>query len=257
MTLDEFINKYNGKKIDFDGQYGNQCVDLYRQYVKEVLNLHQSPSVGGAYQIFDTAQSEYYTKVENTPTGVPPRGAIVIWKKEYGGYGHVGIVEQADVNGMLVFSQNHTGNLDPCESTSYSYNLVKGWLIPKGDDMWYQIGNAIFHDDVYVSDPNIVPWNEVKKLNPQGYQLDPVGTPQTVEVPVEVIKYQDSPDTLARLENAAETIVGLNKDIKGLTAQKEEYLAKLADYQENYYSLPKARIKEIINKIREFFSMKG
>jgi hypothetical protein len=77
---------------------------------------------------------------------------------------------------MLVFSQNHTGNLDPCELTNYNYSYIRGYLRPKGENMaWYSIKGAIFHDDVYVGDPNIVPWGEVNNLNPQGYELTPVG----------------------------------------------------------------------------------
>lgn len=53
MTLTQFIKTYLGKKVDFDGMYGNQCVDLYRQYCKDVLNVPQSPSVPGAKDIID------------------------------------------------------------------------------------------------------------------------------------------------------------------------------------------------------------
>lgn len=28
MTLEEFVKKYNGKKVDYDNAYGAQCVDL-------------------------------------------------------------------------------------------------------------------------------------------------------------------------------------------------------------------------------------
>ncbi|WP_252722587.1 hypothetical protein [Treponema phagedenis] len=38
MSLDEFVKKYLGKKVDYDGHYGAQCVDLFRQYCKDVLN---------------------------------------------------------------------------------------------------------------------------------------------------------------------------------------------------------------------------
>ena len=43
MTLTQFIKKYLGTKVDFDGKYGAQCVDLYRQYCAEVLGVPQSP----------------------------------------------------------------------------------------------------------------------------------------------------------------------------------------------------------------------
>ena len=37
MKLDEFINKYINTKVDFDGAFGAQCVDLFRQYCKDVF----------------------------------------------------------------------------------------------------------------------------------------------------------------------------------------------------------------------------
>lgn len=87
MTLDQFITTYSGKKIDFDGAYGGQCVDLYRQYVKEVLNYPQSPKVVGAAEIYDTASNDYYLKIRNSETNVPLKGDIVIWNKNAGGGG--------------------------------------------------------------------------------------------------------------------------------------------------------------------------
>jgi hypothetical protein len=39
MTISEFKNKYLGKYIDFDGYYGYQCVDVFRQYCKDVLKI--------------------------------------------------------------------------------------------------------------------------------------------------------------------------------------------------------------------------
>ena len=130
MKLNEFVNKYNGKKVDYDKVFSNQCKDLFSYYNRDVVGNPNYVS-GDAYLLYDNAPSSHYDKAINTKTYIPPIGSIVIWNKSYGGYGHVGIVLSADINGMLVFSQNHTGNLDPCEETSYSYSQVKGFLIPK------------------------------------------------------------------------------------------------------------------------------
>ncbi len=52
MTLDEFVKKYLGKKVDYDGQYGAQCVDLFRQYCKDVLGIpHTGGVIGTVYKI--------------------------------------------------------------------------------------------------------------------------------------------------------------------------------------------------------------
>lgn len=132
MNLDEFINKYIGKKIDFDGYYGGQCVDLYRQYVKEVLDYPQSPGVGGAAEIWDSASPQYYDFITNTPEGIPSKGDIVIWNRRVGGgFGHVDVfVSSQDINNFTGFDQNWP-TLDVCTLTKHNYSNVIGWLHPK------------------------------------------------------------------------------------------------------------------------------
>ena len=42
MTYKEFVKKYNGKYVDFDGAYGYQCWDLAQFYFTEVLGVPSS-----------------------------------------------------------------------------------------------------------------------------------------------------------------------------------------------------------------------
>lgn len=131
MTLEEFTNFWLGKKCDFDGFYGGQCVDLYRQYVKDVLGFPQSPGVGGAAEIWESASPEYYDFIPNTPEGVPLKGDIVIWNRRVGGgFGHVAIFIEGGMNQFLSFDQNWP-TLDKCTFTEHSYSNVLGWLHPK------------------------------------------------------------------------------------------------------------------------------
>jgi len=139
MTLQEFITKYKGKGIDFDGHYGFQCVDLYRQYVQEALGFPQSPGVTGAKDIWTSYLSEYYDRIPNTPDGVPEKGDIMIWGSSYGQYGHVAIVTSATTSYFNCFSQNDPiGSL--CVIKKYTnWNPVLGWLHPKGKENNEQI----------------------------------------------------------------------------------------------------------------------
>jgi hypothetical protein len=133
MTLDDFITKYNGRGIDYDGAYGFQCVDLWRQYVKEVLGFPQSKPIPGAKDVWDTYLPEYYERISNTPTGVPKVGDIMIWGSAYGPYGHIAVVTGANEKTFSCFSQNDpVGKL--CGVKQYrSYKGVLGWLHPKYD----------------------------------------------------------------------------------------------------------------------------
>lgn len=94
MTLTTFINTYLGQKVDFDKEGTPQCVDLYRQYCKDVLNIPQTPALGingGAKDIFDK-----HGVLNVTPDSVTAdysRGDILIWgASKTNKYGHVAIL---------------------------------------------------------------------------------------------------------------------------------------------------------------------
>lgn len=139
MTIDEFVRKYDGKGIDYDGSFGNQCVDLYRQYVKECLMFPQSPPVPGAKDIWDTYLPDYFRRIENTPTGIPEKGDIVIFST--GTYGHVSVFVEGNTTRFTSFDQNYpSGSL--CHLQGHTYSAVIGWLTPlhKAMDMpeWFK-----------------------------------------------------------------------------------------------------------------------
>lgn len=130
MNYTEFFNKYNGKPVDFDGYYGNQCMDLYRQYVKEVIECPQSPGVNGAKDVWNTYLPEYFERITNTPTGVPQKGDIVIWGVGVGPYGHIAIFDNGDSNSFKSFDQNWPVGTY-CHLQQHNYNNVLGWLRKK------------------------------------------------------------------------------------------------------------------------------
>ena len=114
MTLIEFIEKYQGKKVDFDGVYGAQCVDLFRQYAKDVLGIREHTgscaSSGGAKDLFldyniMTIEKKYFTRSiqKNWKSG-----DILIWDKtDKNQYGHVAIlIAVFDNSKFLVFEQS-------------------------------------------------------------------------------------------------------------------------------------------------------
>lgn len=90
-TLTQFINKYLGTKVDYDKAHGYQCVDLYRQYCKDVLEIEQTPPIEGAKDIFDK-----HGVLKVTPDSALAdysRGDILIWdKSKTNKYGHVAIL---------------------------------------------------------------------------------------------------------------------------------------------------------------------
>ena len=113
MTLEEFVNKYNGKKVDYDGVYGPQCVDLARQYwkEKECIKEHTGScqTTGGAKDLYldynkMPIEKKYFTR---SSTKLPRRGDVVIWDStETNKYGHVAICLGLLGNSVIVFEQD-------------------------------------------------------------------------------------------------------------------------------------------------------
>lgn len=113
LSLEEFVIKYSGKKVDFDGVYGAQCVDLFRQYSKECLGISEHTgscsTSGGAKDLFlDYPQMEkekkYFTR-ETKKAMI--QGDILIWNEtETNKYGHVAIYLGKLNNSLIVFEQD-------------------------------------------------------------------------------------------------------------------------------------------------------
>lgn len=130
LTLDEFIAKYNSKGIDFDGAYGNQCMDLYRQYVKECIGGQQSAPVPSAKDVWETYNKDTFERIPNTPTGVPSRGDVIIWGTTLGVHGHIAVFVEGNQNSFNSFDQNYPLK-SPCHIQPHTYKGVLGWLKPK------------------------------------------------------------------------------------------------------------------------------
>ena len=139
MTFDEFIKTYTGKKVDFDGKYGAQCVDLIRQGIKEIdcFKVPQPEGVEGAQEFFlnhdkRPIQSKYFNKFEIMTIGQKiPRGAIVIYKATMTNkYGHIGFCDRTEGNLIYLFEQDGFKQ-DGAKISAWSYNNVLGYLLRK------------------------------------------------------------------------------------------------------------------------------
>lgn len=135
MTLQEYIDKYNGQGIDVDNAFGYQCVDNMHRYIQEVLGLTNlsilaGPSAKDIYNSFPNIVGfQYFNKIDNTPTGVPKPGDIMFWGTKVGKYGHVAIFKDGNADSFISFDQNFPlGSV--CHLQPHNYNGVVGWLRP-------------------------------------------------------------------------------------------------------------------------------
>jgi hypothetical protein len=132
MTLDDFVKKYDGVGIDFDGAYGFQCMDLAHRYAVDVVG-QDIPAVPAAKDEW-TKNIPGYDKIANSPTGLPQKGDIIIWGTEVGAYGHIAIFLEGNLNTFTSFDQNWPIN-SLCHKQQHSYGNtsqgVLGWFHPQ------------------------------------------------------------------------------------------------------------------------------
>lgn len=134
MSFDDFIKKWTNVGIDTDGVFGFQCMDLMHKYCQEVLGLNDlsilaAPTAKDVYLTFDKVTGhDLFTKIDNTPTGVPEKGDIIFWGTGVGSAGHVAVFVQGDTDSFRSFDQNFPTNSLPHIQNHPDYNGVLGWL---------------------------------------------------------------------------------------------------------------------------------
>jgi len=125
-----FIKFLENLFVDFDGAWGDQCVDLVQQYNKVVIG---GPFLTGqaAKDIWETYPRDFYERITNAADNYPQQGDIVIWGKDYGPSGHIAICISVDVNRFSAFSQNDPTGARSIVREYKDYYGVLGWLRPK------------------------------------------------------------------------------------------------------------------------------
>lgn len=110
MTLGDFVQKYIKTKVDFDGAYGAQCVDLFRQYCKDVYNLPHTGAVNGAKDLVENydrlpKERKYFALIKDKFSAMT--GDVAVFgKTKANPYGHVAIVLAATGSDLFVFEQD-------------------------------------------------------------------------------------------------------------------------------------------------------
>ena len=112
MTLEDFVKKYDGVKIDFDGVYDAQCVDLFRKYCDEYYKIEHTGSCqtsGGAKDLFldysaMPLEQKYFKKI--TSKKFIPEDVLVWNSTDKNPYGHVAIYLAELNDSYIVFEQD-------------------------------------------------------------------------------------------------------------------------------------------------------
>lgn len=115
MELVDFVKKYNGKKVDYDGVFGAQCVDLFRQYCHDALCIPEHTGIcgtsGGAKDLFldypkMEKEKKYFKRYFNGKKTMNI-GDVLVWNStDENIYGHVAILIGKLDDDLIVFEQN-------------------------------------------------------------------------------------------------------------------------------------------------------
>lgn len=128
-NVQDLINQHNGVKFGVTGPDYGQCTAVAHAWEQ----MCGEPIVyGNAVDTFANANPANFDKVANTPTNVPPVGAILVWNSTWGGgYGHTAVVSRpANANTFWCFEQNDGDGGLPHEA-EHNYNGITGWFIPR------------------------------------------------------------------------------------------------------------------------------
>lgn len=135
MTIDQFIQTYNGRAVDVDGAYGGQCWDLWSRYAQDVAGVPQSATNtvngynGSVYTSTWDQQPALRDKFDRLPAGTAPRkGDVAFWGNAPATpYTHVAIVIADQGCSLLCLTQNPGAT----HQASITKNGLLGYLRPK------------------------------------------------------------------------------------------------------------------------------
>lgn len=135
--LHKFVRRWDSRYVldiapGIPNPAGAQCMNGANLWL---VSLGRPPHVGNAGGFLDAIEAGQYPRlraVRNTPTGVPPRGSLVVW-----GYssempeGHIDVFLGGDVLEFVGFDQNWPEG-SPLHRQQHDYAGVIGWAVLEG-----------------------------------------------------------------------------------------------------------------------------
>lgn len=110
-----------------------QCVDLMARWQK-ALGKRCTTGYRYAYQAWDQIDSTQWRKVKNTPSGVPPIGALVFFRPHPGQRpqaGHVAIARAGCTSSRLLTLDQNWSARNRTTDERHVWDYVIGWAIAR------------------------------------------------------------------------------------------------------------------------------
>lgn len=158
-VIEDWLNTANGRRLDYDGAYGLQCVDAVDAYAEDIFGVPWETSVGGvggAKELLDRVPDEFWIRIDNDPNNpnlLPQRGDVLVWAGRAGvnPFGHTAICLSANANGVTVLQQdgfapplqfvnnnlysNKPAHIATLGWDNYGTGMISGWLRPRANKL--------------------------------------------------------------------------------------------------------------------------
>lgn len=102
----EFVERWLGKRINYDKAYWYQCVDLIKQYADECLDMWKIGAIWNAKQVPNWNFWKKFTQLKTSLKNVMQWDIIVRTQWEYW---HIAIVDHIIWDDVFVLEQNWSG----------------------------------------------------------------------------------------------------------------------------------------------------
>lgn len=138
MLFSKWVKNNLGNKIDYDGVYGVQCVDLIKSYIKNVLEI-EPQSIGNAIDYYKKRNRIKYLKDNFTAYDYSDsfkfhKGDIIVMQGS-SSYGHIAVCTgEYNKGGVYAYDENYKGSGDGMTKRYFEFEgpyTIKCILRPK------------------------------------------------------------------------------------------------------------------------------
>lgn len=141
ISFDTWVKNNIGKKIDADGVYGVQCVDLIKHYCVNVIGIVKkySDTWGNAVDWYNGYSSKSwlvsnFTRIANTASFIPQKGDVAVFKTSIAN-GHIAVCNGVgDTKSFQAYDENYNGTGAGMTLRTFTYSGTRtllGVLRPK------------------------------------------------------------------------------------------------------------------------------
>ena len=125
MRFNEWVEKYAGKRIDIDGAYGVQCVDLIKHYILKVIGVTPQ-AIGNAIEYWSKRNGAYISGLFTPYTfdkGFAFKQGDIIVMRGSGAAGHIAVCNgDYNKNGVYAYDENYLGKGEGMTLRYFAYD---------------------------------------------------------------------------------------------------------------------------------------